>query len=257
MGKLIGAILGWFVGGPFVAIIGALIGHQFDAGLASIDHAPPKAQRPEVQRQFFETLFSLLGCLAKADGRVSEAEIKGTESLMGQLGLDGSQRDDAIGLFKQGAAADFSIDTAMTAFVSRCGRNVRLQQMLLELLVHLAYVDNELHPAERELIRKVAFWIGVRDRQFDDMMRMFAAQYSFSADHKATSHSIDDAYTALGIEASSTDAEVKRAYRKLMSKHHPDKLIAQGVPESMIKLANEKSAEISAAYDQIMAQRAK
>ena len=255
MGKLIGFVLGWLIAGPFTAIIGLFIGHQFDNGLASIDHAPPRAQRAGVQQQFFETLFALLGHVAKADGRVSQEEIASTEQFIQQLNLNSSQRRDAIRLFKQGTAAGFNLDEAMIAFLSKCGRNVRLQKTLLELLVHLAYADGVLHSSESAVIRKVAHWLGVRDSEYQWLMAMFKAQYEFASTNTHSQHSLADAYAALGVTEQATDAEVKRAYRRLMSLHHPDKLIAQGVPAEMVKVANEKSQEISAAYERIQAAR--
>lgn len=251
MGKLIGGILGFLALGVIGAALGIFIGHQFDSGLATIGDAPPKAARSDVQQSFFDALFQLLGHVAKADGHISESEISTTEQLMTQLGLSAEQRTAAIGLFKQGAASTFSVDDAMIPFMSRCGRNSRLQMTLLEFLVHLAYADGVLHSDESIALKRVAHWLGLRDGRFEQLMAMFKAQYEFASSNQQSSHKLADAYAALGISEAASDAEVKRAYRKLMSQHHPDKLIAQGVPEAMIKLANEKSAEIRAAYEQI------
>lgn len=251
MAKIIGGILGFLAFGLFGAALGIFIGHQFDTGLASINDAPPKGQRSQVQQTFFDTLFQLLGHVAKADGHISEEEVATTEQLMSQLGLSDEQRKASIELFKKGAGANFSIDGTMIAFMNRCGRNTRLQMTLLEFLVHLAYADGDFHRSELDVVKRVAHWLGVRDSQFEHMMSMFKAQYEFSAGNSGSPHKLADAYTALGITEAASDAEVKRAYRKLMSQHHPDKMIAQGVPEAMIKVANEKSAEIRAAYEQI------
>lgn len=251
MGKLIGGILGFIAFNFFGAILGVVIGHQFDTGLASIGNAPPKGQRSAVQQIFFDTLFQLLGHVAKADGHISEEEVATTEQLMTQLGLTDEQRKTSIALFKKGAGADFSVDEVMITFLNSCGRNTRLQMTLLEFLVHLAYADGVLHSAESDIIKRVAHWLGLRDARFEQLMSMFKAQYGFSGGNKQSPNKLADAYTALGITDAASDAEVKRAYRKLMSQHHPDKMIAQGVPEAMIKLANEKSAEIRAAYEQI------
>ena len=116
-----------------------------------------------------------------------------------------------------------------------------------------AFADGELHPAERQVLAAVAHWMGLGEARFDTLLGMFSAQYGFSQSGRvAPGHgTVEEAYQALGVNASSSDREVKQAYRRLMSQHHPDKLIAQGVPEDMVRVATEKSQEIRAAYDTI------
>ena len=145
MVKIIAALLGWQVAGFIGAIIGFYIGSYFDRGLGSFSRPLSSAEQARVGACYFETTFSLLGYLAKADGRISEEEIAQAENLMARMGLTNEHRQQAIGLFKRGSKSDFSLDDSMQQFVSICGRQNNLKQSLLNDLMALALADGELH----------------------------------------------------------------------------------------------------------------
>lgn len=252
LGKTIGFVLGMLMLGPIGALVGMLAGHLFDKGLVDVARNPPEQQRQQIQRVFYETVFRLMGHLAKADGRISEEEIAQAESLMGQMGLTEEHRREAIGLFKQGAASTFMLDEAMIRFQSLCGHYRQLQQVLLEYLFHIAFADGDLHAAERRSLEAIAKWLGISPPAFEQLLQMYHAQYGFAGvGTRSQVDMLDEAYKALGVDSGVSDRELKRAYRRLVSEHHPDKLIAQGVPEDMLKLATEKVQEITAAYELI------
>lgn len=260
MGKLIGGILGLLVGGPLLAILGVFVGHMFDKGRALQEIMGSPEMRARTSQSFFETTYTLLGYLAKADGRVSEAEVAQTEALMTQMGLSAEQRREAIGFFKQGTAADYDPRATLEAFRAICGRNRNMVQMLLTYLVNLALVDGHFDAAEERVLREVAAGLGIGSFAFEQLLRMIKAQNAFSGGHyhgsgATGSGGLDEAYEALGVSASASDAEIKRAYRKLMSQYHPDKLAGQGLPDSAVKEATERSQEIQAAYDLIKKSR--
>lgn len=264
MGKLIGGAIGFVLMGPIGAILGVFLGHIFDKGYAANAARVSPAGREAVTRSFFETTFTLLGYLAKADGRVSEAEVAGTEQLMGQMGLSPQKRREAIALFKQGAAKGFEPEQVLQEFRARCGRNHNLVQMLLTYLVNLALADGQFDAAEERVLREVAAGLGVNGFAFEQLLRMIRAQNSFSSSGgyrqgggSQASHAdeLSRAYEALGVAPSASDAEVKRAYRKLMSQYHPDKLAGQGLPEDAVKAATERSKEIQVAYDLVKKSR--
>lgn len=251
-GKLIAGILGFAVAGPLGAFVGLLIGHSFDRGLSGTLHMGSPEQQQKIQLSFFDTLFELMGQLAKADGRISESEIGQAEQLMTQLGLSAEQRQRAIKLFKRGAASSLEFEQTIAAFNANCGRHQNLKQTLLIYLISLALADSEVHPNERAFLVDVARLLGYTRSQFEHLLQMVLAQQNFSAGAQhpgAGRQDIGAAYRALGVAADCSDKVLKKAYRKLISQHHPDKLIAQGVPDDMLKVATEKAQEIQVAYD--------
>lgn len=261
IGKIIGGLLGFAAGGPLLAIIGVIIGHMFDRALKRTLHVSPDELRA-IQTSFFNTLFMLLGHIAKADGRITETEIKLTESLMEKMGLSADHKREAIRLFKLGAEPIFNLDNVLRDFKFHSSRSPNLVQMLLVYLINLAMADGELHEKEEQILRQVAQKLGFSSFLFEQILRMIRAQNAFGGEDQFNTarpapgaNEVTLAYEALGVNPSATDAEVKKAYRKLMSQYHPDKLIGQGMPEDMIKAATERSQEIQKAYDVIKKSR--
>lgn len=257
-GKLVAGAIGLAVGGPVGLVLGLFVGHAFDRGLAGTAQFGSPEQIARIKKTFFETTFSLLGHLAKADGRISQQEIDHTEMLFNQMGLDAAQRERAIELFRKGAAEGFDPQLAVQGFLEASGRQPQMQHTLLLFLVSLALSDHELHQAEREVLYQVADTFGMGRGAVDQLLRMAQAQGQFHG-HSGVGvqpgTSLDDAYAALGVDSSVSDKDLKRAYRKLMSENHPDKLIARGVPEDMVKVATEKSQEIQSAYEMVRKDR--
>ncbi len=250
-GKLIGGVIGLLTGGLVGLLLGLLVGHLFDRGLANSLRFVSPENVARIKQSFFETTFTLLGALAKSDGRVSEKEVAYTERIFTQMGLSAPQRKRAIELFRRGAAPDFQLEPAVSAFMQACGPVKPLHHTLLLYLASLALADGSVADRERDFLHRVARLLGFGTAQVDQLLRMVQAQDHFHGAGGFTAQpgtSLEDAYTALGVGQDATDRELKQAYRRLMSEHHPDKLIARGVPEDMVKLATEKSQEIQAAY---------
>lgn len=259
-GKVIGGLIGWAAGGIFGLLLGVFVGHAFDRALGKAMQFGSPENIARIKDSFFETTFLLSGYLAKVDGRISQAEIDHTEQVIAQMGLDAEQRRRAIELFRKGAAAEFDMQTAVARFLETCGPQRQLQQTLLLFLVSLAHADSGIDPVEHAALVRMAGLMGLGAAQLEQLLRMAQAQDHFrqrgGSAHQPGS-SLDDAYTALGVDRSASDKELKRAYRRLMSEHHPDKLIARGVPEEMIKLATERSQEIQSAYEAVRKARAR
>ena len=253
-GKLLGAIFGLLAAGIPGLVIGLLVGHAFDRGLGKtlLMGSPANVQR--IRESFFETTFLLCGHLAKADGRISRSEIDHTEDLIAQMRLDGGQRQRAIELFRRGAAPGFDVEGTVRRFIETCGTQRQLQQTLLLFLISLAHADQELSPAEHGALVRIAVAMGRGAAEVDRLLDMARAQWQFHQQGAGTSRgegSLEAAYKALGVALDCNERDLKRAYRKLMSENHPDKLIAKGVPDSMVRLATERSQEIQAAYELI------
>ena len=255
IGKIIGAVLGYLFLHNLPAIIfGALLGHLL------IDQ---RKQRPaisrgdleQIQTIFFNTVFMMLGFVAKSDGHISENEIKLTEIYMEKMGLTPEHRREAIRLFKVGTETGFNSQEQLAAFMAVARRSPNLRQMLLVYLVNVAMADGALGTMEAQVLREIAATLGFSRLAFEQLLQMIGAQNSFAGDHQASPNDVELAYQALGVTKENSDAEIKKAYRKLMSQYHPDKLIGQGLPDDMIKAATERSQEIQAAYDVIQKSR--
>lgn len=260
-GKAIAGLIGLLSGGLFGLVIGVFVGHSFDRGLVRTFNFGSPENIARIKDSFFETNFLLLGYLAKVDGRISESEIAHTEQVIAQMGLDGEQRKRAIEFFRGGSAAGFQVESTLVAFNQICGSQKHLQQTLLAFLISMALADDHgLVEAEHVALQDIAGRMGFSSARLQQFLGMAEAQGSFnnrSHSGSGSDPSLKDAYSALGVAQSVTDKELKRAYRKLMSENHPDKLIAKGVPEQMIKIATEKSQKILAAYDTVTKHRAR
>lgn len=250
------------LGGPLGAVLGAALGHHFDKGLRGlpddqISWGPGDQER--VQTAFFTATFSVMGHLAKADGRVSPDEIKMAEALMAQMSLSSEMRQTAIHLFNEGKAEDFPLDDVVAQFRQECHRRQTLIQMFLEIQIQAAYADGRLHKEEESLLLHICALLNVSEFTFRRLERMIRAHYHYQgaaggagrAAPRSQGPSLEDAYAILNVTAEASDKEVKRAYRRLISQHHPDKLVSKGLPEEMMKMAAQKTDEIKKAYERV------
>ncbi|PWQ95901.1 co-chaperone DjlA [Leucothrix arctica] len=266
--KYIGAVLGYIVwgfwGAIFGFIAGAWIANRFRRSSAGLFGINPQ-KRALRQSTFTRTLFLLMGNLAKSDGRVSEVEIAQAEKFMTQLAMTPEGRKEAIGAFKLGTQPDFSVDDTINEFKAVCGEAKNLRQLIIMYLLGTAMADGKMVEAEQSLLQEIAIKLGFSQQSFQQLLMMIQAQSNFSGGsyHGAggqsrsanPTQSIDAAYQALGVEKTISDAELKRAYRKLIKEFHPDRLMGQGLPDDMIKVATERSKEIQTAYDMIKEKR--
>ncbi len=251
MFKLIGIVTGYYFFGFFGALLRLFIGSFFDRMMAYGSGAINPLQNALRQAVFLETVFISMGKLAKADGHVSQDEIDHVEQFMQKLGMTPEHRQQAIALFKQGADPAFDIAPAYDRFMAVCGHTRHLKQVLLVYLIVMALADGNFHPAEEALLADIAARLGYDQAAFRQLQDMVLNQTRFAGGQAGAASALDDAYKALGVTKDSSDAEIKRAYRKLMSQYHPDKLTGQGMPEDMIAMATEQAKEIQLAHDLI------
>ena len=129
--------------------------------------------------------------------------------------------------------------------------------MFLEIQIQTALSDGELQPKEQQILSTIAQELGFSSAQLKQMLTRWQAEFKF---HQAggtgnSTTSLADAYQLLGIKESDSDQQIKRTYRKLMNEHHPDKLVAKGLPEEMMELAKRKAQDIQTAYDKVKLHR--
>ena len=255
-GKIIGGAFGFMLGGPLGALLGAALGHNFDKGITLTDEMGGLAygDQERVQAAFFAATFSIMGHIAKADGKVSPAEIANAEAIMARMQLDKSQRDAAIKLFNEGKADDFPLDDVLAQFRRECHRRINLIQMFLEIQISTALADQKLHAAEKNILYTIADGLGFSRDQLDHLFHL-AGGAGGGAAPKTAKAALNEAYEILGVSANASDADIKKAYRRLMNQHHPDKLVSKGLPEEMMKLATEKTQQIKEAYELIKKSR--
>lgn len=283
-GKLLGGAFGLIIGGPLGAVLGAALGHTFvDRGLQaqlshdSIEEDLPPGDVERIKMSFFTATFSVMGHIAKADGHVHPAEIALAEAVMKQMRLDSELRTAAIKLFEQGKRTDFDAEALVLQFRKECQRRTSLYRMFMEIQIQAALADGVLSPEEDEVLLKVAAVLGFTEgtlRQLEMLVRFSMGMMdgasasagssrgqrgaSGTGSNNRQSSSANNAqmttrgaYKVLDVSPADDKATVKRAYRRLMSQHHPDKLVSKGLPEEMIKLATDKTQHIQKAYEKI------
>jgi DnaJ like chaperone protein len=248
-GGLIGLISGGFSG----LLVGAAIGYVAAWGLKKIVLGTLRV----AQSQLLESTFSIMGALCKTDGVVSRAEIQVVEQIFTMLRLDREQREFGKTAFNRGKQPDFDLDAAVDKFATVTRGRGPLLQLFLQLQCMAVAADGKVDPAEHAMLVRVATRLGLQERDVQQLEALLRAATSGSASGgmRDVRSRLDDAYAALGVAADASDAEVKRAYRKLISANHPDKLAARGLPDSMRPVAEERSRELNKAYDLIKESR--
>jgi DnaJ like chaperone protein len=207
-----------------------------------------------VQAQFLESTFAVMGALCKADGVVTRDEIATAEAMFDRLHLSGEQRERAKAAFNRGKSTGFDLDAEARVFAQIARGQRPLLVMFLQIQCSAIAGDGKVHPAEHELLVRVARLLGLNEgdvAQLEALLRTGAPGADFDGAARTTRSRMDDAYAALGVPASASDAEVKKVYRRLISQNHPDKLAGKGLPESMRAMAEERTREINAAYETI------
>ncbi len=257
-GKFFGAWLGLLVTrSVWGAVVGAVIGHLLDQGGRSASRGAG-TNAPPVSAVFFRTTFELMGYVAKSDGRVSEAEIEAARSLMKELRLGPAEIDAAIACFRTGKSPGFDPARSLAALRAACGSRHDLLQAFMELQLRAALAGNGLSPPARAILVRVADRLGISGPQFARLeagVRARPRGRGAAGPRQPAERPLAECYAELGITADRSDPEVVRAYRRQMSRHHPDKLVANGLPESMAEFAKEKTQRIQEAYEAIRTAR--
>lgn len=252
-GKLAGGALGLLLGfGPVGAALGVLLGHQLDAYTER--HGTGGGNSGE---RFFHATFRVMGCLAKADGRVSEEDIAAARSIMAQFHLSPAQVQQAIGCFTAGKQPEFDLEAELAELRRVCAGRGDLARMFIELQVSAAIDGCNLEGPVRTLLGRIAQRLGVSAMELahiEAALWIRARGFSGTA-HRSSEGTLEQAYRVLGVSAQDGDREIVKAYRRQLSRHHPDKLKANGLPESMLEHAKQRTQQIIEAYELIRARR--
>ena len=270
-GKIIGGTLGMLVLGPIGVLIGVIIGHLFDTGRISPAMFGGGPDPRLVNELFFPTTFRVMGHIAKADGRVTEQEIASARAVMQALHLQAPQIQAAIGYFTEGKQPDFNLDAALARLRASIGRYPDLAQFFVEIQLQASLAGNGLSAVPRARLQRVALLLGLSAVDFarlESLLRFRHGASTGGAGHAAgagggpgagaaatSNERIAQAYSLLGATPQMPDAEIVKAYRRQMSRNHPDKLKANGLPPSMLERAKERTQQIQAAYELIRERR--
>lgn len=236
-GKLFGVMAGFALGGPLGALAGAFAGHGVDklreGGEPPLGPPPGQAAR---QAAFAVAVIVLGAKIAKVDGRVSSAEVAAFKQVFRVSPSDKAKVGRIFNLAKRDAGG-FEPYARQIAALFR-GQPEVLEELLAGLF-YIARADGDIGPAKLAFLREVAAIFGLAPAAFEGINAGLGPQAE------------GDPYTVLGVRGNATSDEIKAAYRKLIREHHPDVLVAKGMPAEFIQVANQRMAAINAAYDRI------
>lgn len=263
--RSVGALIGAFFGGLMRGLPGAVIGAILGAVLGR--HYPGLMPRSRVAGRFIESTFAVMGAVCKADGQVSASEIDLAEALFERFKLSEEQRRVARIAFDRGKLKRFDLDAELFGLRALLRGNRGLRELFLQVQVAAVMADGQVHPAEAEMLQRIALGLDLSAldlARIEAMLRQLGGQQPGSGRRQEQAGArarqqrtgartrpdpLTDAYLTLGLEPGASEAEVKKAYRRMMSRHHPDKLAAHGLPESMQEVARERTLAIRQAYD--------
>lgn len=280
-GKVVGVFFGFMFGRFAGALLGLIVGHIFDTtysrdfsqkgGFARFFSSSNDIQQQAV---FFHSLFSALGHIAKSDGKVTEQDIQIASALMDQMALSGDTRQEAQQAFRDGKQRDFALVEMLQQFKEQCHARRDVMQIFLEILIQAACVNQRLSTPQYAILVKIAKTLGFKKMELDFLVHTFEAEQRFrnarsraqdqqsSRQQQGRSRSyggqdaqysptaaLNDAFKILGIDNTDDVKTIKKAYRKQMSLHHPDKLVSKGLPEQTLQLSKKKAQDIQAAYE--------
>jgi len=260
-GKIVGAVVGLATGRPWLALIGLVVGHQFDRGFADrFTKFGPEVSNGRLEQLsalYVQTLFQTIGHLAKADGRVSESEIRASRALMHRLGLGPVEVRQAMAWFEAGKTPSFPLRSSLRELRAKGARKAESRALFLRLLMEVALSKAALHQRERTILWTVCTELDIGRVELAQLEAMLRAQRGFrrSAAGSADAQRVDAAYTTLGMEKSASNAEIKTAYRRLMNKNHPDKLASANPDAAAIAEAERRTREVRSAYEMLKARR--
>lgn len=234
------AIIGYSIGGYSGAFTGILAGWMLKSAMNSF-------LVNKHQGLFLNSLFAMLAKMAKADGVISKEEIDAVTRFISTIRLNSKDKKTAINAFRNASSDERSIYQYASQY--RKIASVEMRSVVYAVLWDVAHSDGVLHEKEEEILRKIPEYLGLNDSVY--------YQYKDRVHHQNDGNrgDINKSYKVLGCNKDSSDKEIKRAYRRAIAKHHPDKIQSQGLPKEFMDFANEQSKKINKAYEVIKKSR--
>ncbi|WP_045881061.1 TerB family tellurite resistance protein [Pseudomonas chlororaphis] len=247
-GTLIGAGAGFAIASIPGAMLGALLGQALDRRLQLHNWAQVRERlggRPALRND--ELLFVLLGRLAKSDGRVVDGHIQQARLEMRSLDMSEAAQRRAIAAFNRGKSGN----DRLRGYLRRLSTQPHAAEGVLRACWRMVWADGRASAAERELILLWGKWLGWTTQQ----VQALAADYEPNKRPLTSSAAYQEALRLLGVSATSEPSQIKRAYRRLLSRHHPDKIAGSGASQLQVREATEKTRELHSAYALIRERR--
>lgn len=255
--RIILTIIGLFFAGPIGAIVGFFIGLFLDRAVGKTQGSSSGfgwQWRQMLSQPFVRSTFILMGYLAKADGQITSNEITIASNAMAQFRLSDEQRHQAMRWFYDGKNQQFEAQAIFQQL--RFYRHTPFMRILVSCLMNIAYANGAPSAEQQRLLQEIFTHL--------DIVMPGAQQSSYSSytygNHQSyasssSGGSLAQAYQELGVKSDADVATVRKAYRRLLNKNHPDKLAAKGATEKDIKAASERTIKIRQAYENIMRSR--
>ena len=236
-GKWVGLGLGWALGGPIGGILGLAVGSIFDSGTnAGIGQARDVRTRT-LRGDYAASLLVLIAAVMKADGRVMKSELDYVRRyFVTRFGEDTAS--EAVVMLRDILKQEIPLRDVTRQLAQKLDYSYRLE--MLHFLFGTASADGSVSDPENEVIHKISGYMGITGSDFESIRAMFVSQ-------------TDASYRILEIEPTSSDDDIKKAFRTMAMKYHPDKVSHLG--EDFKKVAHEKFRKVQEAYDQIKKER--
>ena len=256
LGKLLGFLIGGIILGPVGAVVGLLLGHLVDLGRGQDTVKRQENQSIQARKVFFQTTFLVMGYLAKVDGRVSEKEIIAAREIMSYLGLTEEQKKRAIMYFSRGKSPGFNFNEQLDTFARNCGNHPNLVALFVEIQLKNIMADNAYNQYKQYALKEICRRLNFSNQEIESLLYQYRSERAYKRETKRSPEDLlQTAYTRLGVAKEADNNTIKKTYKKLVSQNHPDKLVAKGLPEEMVKLATEKMQRIQEAYELICRSR--
>ncbi|MBU15142.1 MAG: co-chaperone DjlA [Gammaproteobacteria bacterium] len=200
------------------------------------------------QKIINRAMFAVMGRIAKLDGRVTTPEVNYASIIMRLLGLDPLGRLEAIDYFELGKQPETDVLPFVRELVSSIGRRSALARLFIKIQCRLAFIKGDIRLKEKILLRDVAESLGFSKAEFLEICREMQIHASLKQENGKF---LRNAYHILQLEPDVEDGEIRRAYLRMMSRYHPDKLVRENLSEETLRIAQEKSTAIRSAYETV------